>query len=292
MTERPSAIAGCFVPLDLALAIEGVEREAQADQRFAAPPRIREAVGLDACWIGDVLALTARRAGPPRWNRVDGLGVRSPASEALLDTLRDHFAWNEGRFETNLAPFARPRVLREMLRARGFAKAAEEVKWVRDARPAPPARTDLRIARASAAHASGIDETLGEAFGEGAAVTGWMAALIEREGWHVYVALDGPTVVATGSFFVRDGAAWLGIAGTRASHRGRGAQSALVSARIEGARAAGALWLTLETDDDTPEKPNPSHHNAARAGFAVAYRREIWVSRPQADAVSPGETRD
>jgi GNAT superfamily N-acetyltransferase len=169
---------GCFVPLDVALAIEQVEREAQADERFGAPPAVREAVGLE---------------------------------------------------------------------------------------------------RGTPAHAEGVDQAMREAFGAPTEVSGWMGALIERDGWHVYVALDGATVVATGSFFARAEAAWLGITCTRPAHRGRGAQSALLAARIEGARAVGARWLSLETDDDTPEKPNPSHRNVARAGFAVAYRREIWA---------------
>jgi L-amino acid N-acyltransferase YncA len=72
---------------------------------------------------------------------------------------------------------------------------------------------------------------------------------------------------------MRDGFAWLGAAGTVASHRGRGAQGALIARRIEDARARGCHSFTTEI---APE-PNPSAHNMERAGFHVAYSRPSWV---------------
>jgi GNAT superfamily N-acetyltransferase len=268
-----------FVPREVALLLERIEREAQADERDGAPQGVRDGLGMAAHWFEDTLALTCRHGGPARWNRVDGLGLVTPADAALLERLREHFAWNGGRFETNLSPFARPRELPELLRERGLEVKAEELKWWRDASPAPHARTDLTIERATLAHEAGIERTMDEAFGAVPKSEGWMRAIAERDGWHMFVALDGDTVAATASTYVRGGAAWFGIAGTRPAWRKRGAQSALFAARIEAARSAGARWLTLETDDDTEEKPNPSAHNAARAGFAIAYRRTIWAPR-------------
>jgi GNAT superfamily N-acetyltransferase len=59
--------------------------------------------------------------------------------------------------------------------------------------------------------------------------------------------------------------------------RGRGAQSALIAARLEAARRAGCHWACVETSADTPEKPNPSTHNLRRLGFTDAYERPNWV---------------
>jgi hypothetical protein len=103
------------------------------------------------------------------------------------------------------------------------------------------------------------------------------AMLIGRPHWHHYVARDGSTLVASATMYVRDGFAWLGAAGTLASHRGRGAQGAMIARRIDDARALGCHTFTTETMPDRPGKPNPSSHNMERVGFQLAYRRPSWV---------------
>jgi GNAT superfamily N-acetyltransferase len=64
-----------------------------------------------------------------------------------------------------------------------------------------------------------------------------------------------------------------GLGATLAEHRGQGAQTALLAARIEAAREAGAGVLTTETGIPAPGEAGPSFHNIQRAGFAIAYRR-------------------
>jgi GNAT superfamily N-acetyltransferase len=104
-----------------------------------------------------------------------------------------------------------------------------------------------------------------------------VSAMVGRPYWHHYVARDGGTLVASASMYAREGFAWLGAAGTLASHRGRGAQGALIARRIDDARALGCHTFTTETAPDEPGKPNPSSQNMERAGFKVAYRRHSWV---------------
>jgi len=83
--------------------------------------------------------------------------------------------------------------------------------------------------------------------------------------------------------FHGDGA-WLGWGGTLRSHRGRGIQSAMVARRIEDARAKHCQWLTVETAEDLPERPNPSYRNMERAGFRVLCLRpsHAWTPAPEA----------
>jgi len=122
-----------------------------------------------------------------------------------------------------------------------------------------------------------MDEVLLPAFDGRPHSIPYTSDLVGRPGWHHYVARDGGDVVAAASMYARDGFAWLGAAGTLASHRGRGAQSALIARRVEDARALGCHTLTTETAHDPPEKPNPSYHNMERAGFQFVYRRPSWV---------------
>jgi L-amino acid N-acyltransferase YncA len=87
--------------------------------------------------------------------------------------------------------------------------------------------------------------------------------------------------------YARDGFAWLGAAGTLASHRGRGAQGALIARRIDDARALGCHTLTTEILPDQPGKKNASSRNMERVGFRIACRRPNWVFPTPVAAVRP-----
>ena len=91
------------------------------------------------------------------------------------------------------------------------------------------------------------------------------------------LALDGAVPVAAAAMFERDGYAWLGMMGTLESHRRRGAQGALLAARVRAGQAAGVRVFALETAPDWPDLPGGSLRNAARGGFRVAYARPSWV---------------
>ena len=122
-----------------------------------------------------------------------------------------------------------------------------------------------------------MEKVLNAAFGSRPHSVPLAPFLVGRPHWHHYVARDGSTVVASATMYVREGFAWLGAAGTLASHRGRGAQGALIARRIDDASALGCHTFTTETMPDRPGKPNPSGLNMERAGFQFAYRRPSWV---------------
>jgi GNAT superfamily N-acetyltransferase len=91
---------------------------------------------------------------------------------------------------------------------------------------------------------------------------------------HCFVAeLDGG-VVATGGLAIHDDVALLAGASTIPAFRGRGAQGALLSARLEYARSAGCTVAMLAAAPGST-----SQINAERKGFRIAYTRLKW-SRP------------
>jgi len=49
-----------------------------------------------------------------------------------------------------------------------------------------------------------------------------------------------------------------------------------VARRVADARTAGAPWVVCETDEERPERPNPSTRNLVRLGVPVAYVRANW----------------
>ena len=92
---------------------------------------------------------------------------------------------------------------------------------------------------------------------------------------HCLAALDRDELVATASLFVHGEIGYLAIAGTRESHRRRGAQGALIAARLERARELGLRWCVSET----LYVLESSFNNLKRAGFEVLYEREMWTSQ-------------
>jgi GNAT superfamily N-acetyltransferase len=165
---------------------------------------------------------------------------------------------------------ARAEELQGELARRGYKRARTWMKFERDSTPAPTAECNLRI-----------EETL-DAGLLGALMAGDpespMAAMVGAPGWHCFVAWADGTPAATGSLYVDGTAAWLGVGFTHPDFRRRGAQSALLAARIEAARALGATRMTTETGELLPDKPSSSYNNILRAGFQEAFLRSNWSS--------------
>jgi GNAT superfamily N-acetyltransferase len=96
------------------------------------------------------------------------------------------------------------------------------------------------------------------------------ANVVGRPGWSCYVAYDAEEPAGAGALFVRDDVGWLGFAATRPRYRGRGAQSAILAARIEDARKQGCSTVTTETGAMEEGRPSNSYRNILRAGFREA----------------------
>ena len=204
------------------------------------------------------------------FNRVVGLGNEAVASEADLDRVTAGFS-NAGVAEywIQISPGARPAELPAMLSARGFEPPARR-SWSKFLRstsepPAMPDGVSVRVARAEDAPAVAHVATSG--YGMPPTMAPWFTALVGRPHWQVWVAERDGIILATGSLFIVGKFGWLGVAATLAEHRGRGAQSSLLAARIQAARDAGCEMVTTETGDPIGEEKNQSLTNIRRAGF-------------------------
>lgn len=102
----------------------------------------------------------------------------------------------------------------------------------------------------------------------------WNLAMVGRPDWHFYLARDAQGLaVGCAGLYIRGEAAWLAMAASLPSQRGRGAQSALIAARLCEARRQGCRWARAETSED-----NVSLRNLVRAGFVRDYQRSCLVS--------------
>lgn len=226
-----------------------------------------ERIGAAAvcAWPGaDLLAL----------NRAVGLGVGTPADPSDVERVAARYrAAGVPRCMVSLAPCAEPPALAGWLEAAGFRRHTTWVKLARDASPPPLVGSDLPVRRLGVPDRDAFVGVLVRAFDWPPEVGAAFAAAVGRSGWAHFGAFDGRDLVAVGGVFVRGGAGWLGPAATLPAARGRGAQSALIAARITHGRAQGCRGFVVETAEETPEKPVQSLRNLRRLGFEVAYLR-------------------
>jgi GNAT superfamily N-acetyltransferase len=259
--------------LDLVREIERVERDAWADLYEAAPDHVRAALGLHSQRIGESLLVICRAVDNLQFNRLYGLGVFTPARGAEVDEAIA--AFNAAGVKDWVIHFADGAEGVELVCApRGLSPHPRTwAKFARDVSPAAEVATVLQVREVGAGEADRFGETVAEGFGMPQVMGDWLSALPGRDKWKCFVAFDGEAPVGAGALFIDGANAWLGMAATLAAHRGRGAQPAILAARIEAARLAGCQILTTETGVPSGEEAGPSYRNIHRAGFLVAYPR-------------------
>jgi GNAT superfamily N-acetyltransferase len=244
---------------------------------------VADAFGADAVRVGGAVCAVAAGIEEVTINRVIGLGISEPATDETLDAIAG--VYGSIRHAIALAPGARPEGVAAMLRERGYEPAHAWVKFARAAAAPPAPATDLRVERIGPERAGEFTAVLAAGFEIPQSVTSILAHLPGRPGWSWYLAHDGETPVACGALFVHGRHGWLGQAATLPAHRRRGAQSALLAARIGDAREAGAEVVVTETGEIVDDRPAISYRNILRAGFRPVYLRPNYVS-PLADAVA------
>ncbi|HET7571963.1 MAG TPA: GNAT family N-acetyltransferase [Gaiellaceae bacterium] len=213
------------------------------------------------------------------FNRVVGLGVSEPVGDGDLDEI-DGFYRDAGvrHYAIALARDAGAG-LEGRLRERGFTPGYPWMRFRRGIEPPPEVASEVRVVETGdgaafgrvVATGSGLPLEVGAGFG----------AVAGRPGWHLFLALAGGEPAGAGALFARDGIGWLGAAATLPEQRGRGAQTALLAARIARAAKLGLETLTVETGKNLAGRPNQSYRNILRAGFAEWYLRPNLVSPPR-----------
>jgi GNAT superfamily N-acetyltransferase len=177
----------------------------------------------------------------------------------------------------------RDRRLPDWLESRGLQRGYAWTKFARGPEPAPAVETDLRVEELGAAGADVFADVFVRAYGTPEV----MRPLLERVpgtiGWRCFAAFEGETPAATGALFVAGTVGWLGAAGTLPEFRGRGAQAALLAARIEAGHEAGCETLVTETGEPLDGRPGGSYRNLVRAGFEPLYVRQNYLSSEEAD---------
>jgi GNAT superfamily N-acetyltransferase len=259
-------------------ALELVEADGYGEIFRAAPDSVRRAHGVDVCEVaGATCILLGAAAGNLMLNRVNGLGLRGPVGDADLDEIDAFFRAGGTRYAIGVSPSAPPD-LAPRLAERGFEPGYAWMKFGRGLEPPPRVETALRIEEAGADRGALFGSIVARGFGLPDVAAEWFAALARRQGFRLFLAFDGEEPVGAGALFVRDGIGWLGVAATLPEHRRKGAQGAILAARIRLARELGLRALATETGERTADRPSNSYRNILWAGFEERYLRPNYVS--------------
>jgi N-acetylglutamate synthase-like GNAT family acetyltransferase len=230
-------------------------------KQFDAPP-------FGHCYV----TIDPDRQGPfasSNYNRVLVCGTEAGLRPDGLDQFIELFTTSGvKRFFVWLSPGPEMDVVRHWLEQRGFSRIRRTgypTLWRRD-RAAVPFRTDLTVREVGADEIAMARDQLGD--------TMWpeFARSAGKEKFFHYMAFEGHRPVAIAALCAFEDLGYLMMAATAESHRQRGAQQALIAARIEKADQIGCSVLVSET----LYMLQHSFRNLQRAGFQEAYEKEVF----------------
>jgi GNAT superfamily N-acetyltransferase len=273
VTGAPATEPGAAEP-----AAELAEATALADLFAAVAPDVAARHGVVWTRFGPVLC-TAVGALPSVsvLNRLAGLELAGPATAEHLDAACAWFAERHCDAHAAVVPFGRHDRVEALLAQRGFEPGYSWMRFLRSPLPAP-AWPD-RVRRAGAGEALAFGEVVASGFGMPSFAAEWLSRIVGRPGWRAYLAVEGGGVAGAAASFTLGGVAWLGFGAVLPAYRGKGAQSALLAARIADAAADGCTLVTTETGVREEGRPSFSYANILRAGFREAYVRPNHVLR-------------
>ena len=207
-------------------------------------------------------------------NRAEFLGVTRPACRSDLERVVERFAEaGVGRWFFRLSPCPQDGTLRKWLQELGL-RPFEGPRYITLARPAavlPPHHTRFQLRALPAAELREHRMFLLELYG---AYAGIYLTTIGRNDCTHFLAFDGDRPVAAAGLCVTATTGYLFLGATGEADRSRGAQSALIAARVTAAARLGCRIVLSETMSILPT----SLANLTRKGFQESYDTEIFVS--------------
>jgi GNAT superfamily N-acetyltransferase len=276
------------IPVALA---ERSEADTLFDFEANAPAGTVAALGMASTRLAGGVVLSMRHDPTGFWSKALGFGFDEPVTADLIDAVCDFYrSQGTPMAVLQFAPSVLPGDWADICERAKLRRGSAWVKLARDVdapadgyRGGPGAglSAGLRIGPVEAGQGGPWSVAMLRAFGMPEEhLSDMVVSSVGRAGWHPYGVWDGDEVVATATMRVAGPAAQFFGGATVPAWRRRGAQSALLAARAEAARAAGCRWLVAETGAEAPGEHNSSLHNLLRLGFTVVYERQNWIFRP------------
>lgn len=210
-----------------------------------------------------------------------GLGLFAPPTAEDLARLEEFFHERGAEVYHEVSPLADPEVL-ALLPARGYQPVELSSvlhQPIGAMLAAPPAAPSLRVRRIEAGEEHLWAETAARGWGGetpelGAFMLTFGLIMAQSDGAACFVAEWDGVPIATAALALHERVALLAGASTRSEWRGRGAQAALLRARLRHAATVGCDLAMMAA-----QPGSASQRNAERQGFRIAYTRIKWHQR-------------
>lgn len=261
---------------DLELAQKLESTEAKANRAFINARNIFEG-NKKATWIelGGTYALFDGIDSP--MTQTFGLGLFDSFADSKLSLIENFFKEQKAPVNHEVSPLADPSLM-PLLNQRGYQ---------------PCELTNVLftpVSEASVPHVGNIKTRIIKNGEEKpwakASMRGWLSGdqviddsmldfgviSASTAGGFAFVAEFADQIIATGMLYIFDDMALLGGASTVPEHRGRGAQTALLKARLDFARIHGCKMAMM-----CASPGSQSQRNAMKNRFQVAYTRTKWL---------------
>ena len=264
----------------LTVGAELVEAEAWSQLQLALPESFRTRMGIAAHRHGRAVALITGGSAEIAVNRVIGLGVLSPISPHLIETIiRQYSSAGVERFLVQVNPQAITPEVDGWLLARGFVARPGLAKLSRTAVAVVevPLEMVVRVVEIDVADVGTFEAIVAAPLMVPEEMRPGIRSTIGHARWRYYLALRDERPIAGAALYAGEEVGWCGLAATVESERGRGAQTALLARRIQDAAASGCQWVVAETPLEKPDRPNPSIRNMRRLGFEVHHQRRNYL---------------
>jgi len=252
---------------------ELIEARAFIDLAKIAPQPFKDSVDFTCLTVGDGCAISLPSAPAIGLNRILALDEID-----ALDVAFDWMKTKAGRRHVQINEAAASADLHRWIRGKGLV---ENGAWVKLTRPAPSApiaiEGPVRVRVAGSGDAQICGKLMCAGFGFPTRLEPLWSSLVGKDRWSCFIAEWEGRPIGTGAIFIEDGCAWLGVGTTLAEYRGRGAQKALINARLNEGLAHGASLFAVETAQPQEGQPNISFANLTKAGFRPSYVRKNYL---------------
>jgi GNAT superfamily N-acetyltransferase len=250
---------------------------AECSREFAVSmARLSPESGASVATIAGGLSVFAG-AGSPLTQAL-AMGLCGPVTPADVDAMEAHLCPSgAGAMQLELCPFADPS-LPALLALRAYRVHEWQLVWVRDVprEPQSPPPPELRVRRALAGEEELFFRVVMAGFLESEEVPAAALDMMRPSAFAArhehYLAWLGDEAIGGATLAWSGGVACVAGSGVRPAFRRRGAQGALIRARLDRARELGCQIACSATLPGTASRRNMERH-----GFHVAYPKLVML---------------
>lgn len=247
-----------------------IEAKAFLDLHTITPQSLVDQEKFASIQIGKGCAISLPDAPAIGLNRI--VGVNS------LDDLEAAYEWMSkkvGRRYLQLNAEAVAQTTRDWILKRGLVPEGNGWAKLRRTAPADPIdhAGDVTTRQADLRDAAIFGKMMCSGFGFPAKLEPLWSSIVGKAGWTCFFAELDDIPISTGAMYTSGGWAWLGGGTTVPKYRNRGAQKAVIAARVNEGAKQGVQTFVVETAQPSAGERNISHANLVAMGFAEIYTR-------------------